>query len=88
VSHQVIWTKKVLDFFCDAANLTPLEREIMVTRLTMSRVEQSQYLSISLSSLDRAIKRIKVKYDACQKEYPDVLKPRRSSAAETYLDEH
>lgn len=88
MSHQVIWTKKVLDFFCDAANLTPLERDIMVTRLTMTGIEQSQYLSISTSSLDRAIKRLKVKYDACQKEYPDVLKPRRNSASETYQDEH
>lgn len=88
MSHQVIWTKRVLDFFCEAANLTPFEREVMITRLTMTRLQQADYLSVSLSTLDKCIARLKRKYDAVQKEYPDELKPRRKSAAETYMDEH
>lgn len=86
---QVIWTRRVFEFFADAANLTPLERGIMETRISgMSRLQQSSYFSISLSSLDRAINRIKRKYDEVQKEFPDELKPRRSSTAETFLDQN
>ena len=67
MSHQVIWTKKVLDFFCDAANLTPFEREVMVTRLTMTRLQQADYLAVSLSTLDKCIARLKRKYDEVQR---------------------
>lgn len=88
MSHQVIWTKRVLDFFCEAANLTPFEREVMVTRLTMTRLQQAEYLSVSLSTLDKCIARLKRKYDEVQNEFPNELKPRKASAAETYMDEH
>ena len=79
----------MLDFFKQAANLTPLECEIMETRISgMTRTQQSFYFNISVSALEKIIARLKKKYDAVQKEFPDRLKPRRASAAETYMDEH
>lgn len=88
MAHQVVWTRDILDAFKREANLTDEECAIMETRVAgMTRVQQSFYFNLSVSALDKKIARIKAKYDAAQKT-SSVLKPRRFSACETYMDEH
>lgn len=54
----------------------------------MTRVQTSFYLSLSVSTIDKIVARLKQKYDIVQKEYPDELRPRRNSVYEAYMDEH
>lgn len=89
MAKEIVWTRRVTQFFEDAANLSELERQILETRIAgMTRVQQSMYFNLSLRSIDRLISQIKDKYDIVQEEYPDQLRPRRPSEAEKYMDEH
>ena len=86
MSHQVIWTKFILERFIDVGNLTKEEEAVMRTRAAgWTRTEQSMKLGMSLSTIDRIIKRLEVKYDRAQKD--DVLlPPRKQSSQELYMD--
>ena len=67
MSHQVVWTRRVVQLFEDAASLTDIERQVLETRVAgMTRVQQSFYLNLSVSTIDRIIARLKAKYDAVQ----------------------
>ena len=58
MSHQVIWTKFILERFIDVWNLTKEEEAVMRTRAAgWTRTEQSMKLGMSLSTIDRIIKR-------------------------------
>ena len=88
MSHQVIWSKLILETFISEANLTKDEEMIMRTRVAgWTRTKQAAELCMSLSTIDKIISRLKVKYDAVQKHSP-ILPPRKESAAELYMDEH
>ena len=88
MAHQVPWGKIILEEFIAQAELTDLEEQIMRTRVKgWSRVKQADYFNISLSTLDRIIKRLKKKYDAAQK-YSPILPPRKYSAEEAWMDSH
>ena len=88
MSHQVIWTKFILERFIDVGNLTKDEEAVMRTRAAgWTRTEQSMKLGMSLSAIDRIIKRLKVKYDRAQK-YDVLLPPRKQSSQELYMDEN
>ena len=88
MSHQVIWTKFILERFIDVGNLTKEEEAVMRTRdAGWTRTEQSMKLGMSLSTIDRIIKRLKVKYDRAQK-YDVLLPPRKQSSQELYMDEN
>lgn len=88
MSKQVPWNKIILEEFIAQAMLTKDEEMIMRTRVAgWSRVRQSMELGMSLATVDRIIKRLKVKYDHVQK-YSLLLPPRKFSAEETYMDEH
>ena len=89
MSHQVIWTRRVLETFIREGNLTPIEKQIMRTRAKgWTRTRQSEEFNLSVSALDVYIKRLKKKYDAVQKEHPGEMPRRKASAAELYMDEH
>lgn len=89
MAHQVIWTRRVYEFFCDAANLNKLDRDILAQRIAGMTIKEMQFFyGLSESALNKRIARMKRIYDEVQKEYPDELKPRKTSAAETYMDEH
>lgn len=89
MSHQVRWNKRIFDTFVREAKLSPLEMEIMETRIAgMTRVQQSMYFSISLPTLDRYIANLKKRYDDVQPYNADILPVRRNSAYEKYLDEN
>lgn len=88
MSHQVIWTKEILDTFINDACLTPEEEIIMRTRVkgwTISK--QAQELHMSESNVKRIISILKKKYDAVQKN-SNILPKRRTSKTEEYLDTH
>ena len=89
MAHQVIWTKDTLDKFVEYGNLSDLEAEIMRTRIAgWTQTKQADHYNISLSTLSRMIKKLKVVYDTVQQQHPDELPPRRFSAKETYMDDH
>jgi len=88
MSKQVVWSKVVLEEFISIASLTKEEEMIMRTRVAgWNRSKQCAEFHISESSLDRAIRRLKVKYDHVQ-PYSPILPPRKFSAEETYMDTH
>ena len=88
MSHQVIWTKFILERFIDVGNLTKDEEAVMRTRAAgWTRTEQSMKLGMCLSTIVRIIKRLKVKYDRSQK-YDVLLPPRKLSSQELYMDEN
>ena len=87
IARQVIWTRKVYEFFCDAGNLSQIDRDILAQRIAGMTVKEMQFFyGLSESAIHKRIARMKKIYDEVQREYPDELKPRRSSAAETYMD--
>lgn len=88
MSHQVPWGKVILEEFISQAQLTDLEERVMRTRVAgWSRVKQADTFGISLSTLDRIIKLLKLKYDHAQK-YSAILPPRRYSAQEAWMDDN
>lgn len=89
MSHQVIWTRRVYEFFCDAGNLSKLDRDILAQRIAgMTVKEMSYYYGLSESAIHKRVAKIKRIYDEVQREYPDELKERRLSAQELYMDSH
>lgn len=88
MSKQVPWNKIILEEFIDIGGLTKDEEMIIRTRVAgWSITEQSIKLNMSVSKVNYIIKRLKVKYDICQK-YSLILPPRKKSAQETYMDTH
>jgi len=88
MSHQVPWSKFILEHFVEEAALTKTEEMIIRTRVKgWSRQEQAMKLGMSLSTVDRCIATLKKKYDRIQKTDP-LLPPRKPSAKETWMDEN
>lgn len=88
MSKQVPWNKIVLEEFIRLAMLSKDEEAIMRTRVAgWTRTQQSMELGMSLATVDRIIKRLKIKYDKVQ-PYSPLLPPRKFSAEETYMDTH
>ena len=64
MSHQVLFTREILDAFVKEAMLTKDEEFIVRTRAKgWSRQQQAFELNRSIQSIDRMIKKIKIKYD-------------------------
>ena len=88
MSKNVIWTKVILEEFISLANLTKDEEIIMRTRCDgWSITKQATTFNMSVSTVNRIIKRLKVKYDKVQ-PYSPILPPRKFSAKELYMDIH
>lgn len=88
MSHQVPWSKVILEAFIDEACLSKEEEMIMRTRVAgWSRTKQAIELNMSLATVDRIIARLKKKYDAAQK-YSPILPPRKHSEEEVWMDTH
>lgn len=88
MSHQVCWSKFILETFISEALLTKDEEMIMRTRVAgWTRLQQAERLNMSISTVDKLIARLKVKYDKAAKFNP-LLPPRKFSAKETYMDEN
>lgn len=88
MAHEVPWNKIILEEFIDLAALTKDEEAVMRTRVAgWSRTRQALELGMSLPTIDRIIRRLKIKYDHAQR-YSPILPPRRHSAEETWMDTH
>lgn len=88
MAREVMWIKAFLEEFVELGQLTEDEEQILRTRVKgWSRTKQAMELGMSLSTVDRHIRRLKMKYDACQ-PYSDILPPRKSSKEERYMDSH
>jgi hypothetical protein len=88
MAKQVPWNKLILEEFVHLAALSEDEEKIIRTRVAgWTRVQQSMEFGLSLSTIDRIIRRLKVKYDHVQK-HSSILPERKFSAEETYADDH
>lgn len=77
MSKEVLWNKYIVETFVELAMLNELEEMILRTRISgMSRVAQAEKFSISISTVDRIIKQLKIKYDNVEKMSP-LLPPRK-----------
>ena len=89
MSKQVRWTKQLTEDFIDLAMLSDDEAYIMRSRVKgVSVTAQALELNCSESTVHRMIAKLKKKYDTVQAEHPDKFPPRRTSAKETWMDEH
>lgn len=85
----MLWTDKLTEEFISKAALSEEEAYIMRTRARgYTVIEQSIALSCSPSSIARKIAVLKRKYDAVQKEYPDIFPIRKDSKVEKFMDEN
>lgn len=88
MSHQVVWTKMIVETFIEEAMLSQEEEMVLRTRASgMPRTEQAERLNMSISKLDKIIATLKKKYDNVAK-YNPLLPPRKTSAEELWMDEH
>ena len=80
MAKQVIWDKYILEEFIDIALLSKEEELIMRTRVKWWTVaQQADELGMSVSTVNRMVKKLKCKYDEVQK-YSLVLPKRKKSA--------
>lgn len=88
ISKQVAWNKVILEEFVSIGGLTDEEEMIMRTRVAgWTITKQALEFNMSRSKVNYIIKRLKLKYDACQK-YSLILPLRKNSIQEIYLDTH
>lgn len=88
MSHQVVWTKMIVETFIEEAMLSKEEEMVLRTRASgMPRTEQAERLNMSISKLDKIIATLKKKYDNVAK-YNPLLPPRKTSAEELWMDEN
>lgn len=77
-----------MEHFIESANLTQIEEHILRLRCAgKTRTEISIALHLSIATVDRAVARLKKKYDVVQ-QYDPILPPRKYSAQELYMDTH
>lgn len=78
MAHEVPWDSRIVEEFVSLAMLSADEEWIIRTRARGTpRCQQADALGLSERSLDRAIRRLKTKYDRAQAG-SDILLPRRS----------
>lgn len=88
MAKQVPWNENIYRTFSRLAMLSPLECEILRTRIMgFSVMQQAEEFNLSTSTIQRIIARLKKKYDYVQ-PLCDELPPRKKSAAETWQDDN
>lgn len=88
MTKQVPWNKIILEEFVEQAMLTKDEEIIMRTRIAGWTInQQADKLNVSVSTINRTIQKLKLKYDEVEK-YSVILPPRKSSKKELYQDLH
>lgn len=89
MAHQVIWTKKTLNFFLDHSGMNDFQKQLMIDRCnSMTVVEMSFAYHCSESKIHKEIAKIKKIYDEVQSQHPNELPKRKTSAKELYMDMH
>lgn len=88
MTKQVPWNEMIYVEFCKLAMLNDFEKEILRTRIMgMSITQQAMNFAVSESTVHRTIRTLKSKYDEVQ-QHSELLPPRRTSKAETWMDTH
>ena len=88
MTHQVPWTKTLLEDFITEGLLTEDEENIMRTRIAgWSIVKQSMEFGMSTATISRIIKKVKKKYDYLHKQFPERFPERKQSKFEQALDD-
>ena len=83
----VIWTKQLTEDFIELAMLSEEEAYVMRSRVKCTPISaQADFLGCSDSTVHRMVSKIKKKYDAIQKEYPEKFPVRKTSSKETWMD--
>lgn len=86
---KIVWTRRVYEFFCTEGNIKQIDREILAQRIAgMTVKEMAQYYSMGESTIHKHISDMMKIYDIVQKEYPDILNPRKESEDEKFMDTH
>lgn len=89
MAKQVMWTQKVLESFIELAALSEDEAYIMRTRVRgITVTQQALNLNKSEATVHRMIANLKQKYDAVQKEHPELFPVRKISKVEKFMDEN
>lgn len=89
MAKQIKWTKKTFEDFCTYGMLNSDEIYILESRIKGTPISiQASHLCCSESTVSRTIAMMKKRYDAVQKQHPDLFPPRKYSAKETWMDEH
>ena len=88
MTHQVPWTKTLLEDFITEGLLTEDEENIMRTRIAgWSIVKQSMEFGMSTATISRIIKKAKKKYDYLHKQFHERFPERKQSKFEQALDD-
>lgn len=89
MAHQVLWTDKLTEEFIQKAALSDEEAFVMRTMARGYTVTyQAMQLSCSEQKIHKMIAQLKKKYDAVQKEYPELFPIRKTSKVEKFMDEN
>ena len=74
---DILWTRAILDEFKHLALLTEFEEMVLDSKIKgWSRTKQAIEFNCSISTIDRTLKQLRIKYDNVCK-YSDLLPPRR-----------
>ena len=88
MAHEVVWTRAVLEEFKREACLNEFQTELMETRISgMTIRQQAFYFHRSEATISREIRKLKKLYDEAQK-HSEILRPRKQSVYEDYMDDN
>ena len=86
---RIVWTRRVYEFFCREGNLKEIDREILAQRIAgMTVKEMAIFYNMGESTIHKHISDMMEIYDVVQAEYPDVLRPRKQSEDEEFMNSH
>lgn len=84
----VNWNENLYMLFINKMMLSRLEREVLRCRIMQYTVtEIAEELCVSKSTVDRTVKKLRLKYDKLRTIEPS-LPPRRMSEMEKWMDEN
>lgn len=67
MAHEIKWTIDIYNEFCERAMLSDFEKELMYKHIRKESITKiAQDLHVSERTIDRAIQRLKDKYDNAQ----------------------
>lgn len=82
MTRQIPWNSYIVETFVDEATLTKEEELVLRTRVDgWTRLQQAHELGMSLATVDRIIRRLKLKYDQVQSKN-QTLPPRAKNLKE------
>lgn len=82
MTRQIPWNKQVVEAFIKDATLTKEEELVLRTRVNgWTRLQQAHELGMSVATVDRIIRRLKLKYDQVQGNN-ELLPPRAKNSNE------